>query len=477
MSAELLDLVVVGAGPAGLSAAIEARHWGLSVAVLDEQPALGGQIYRNVDAASPKLRAILGEDYAAGAALTQAFAASGAKHIAGASVWNVGRDMTISYLRDGASHAVEGRSIVLASGAMERPFPVPGWTLPGVMGAGAAQILIKSAGALPREPAVLAGCGPLLYLLAAQYLQAGIALKAVVHTTERADYLRAIPHLPAALRGWRDLRKGMDLLKQLRRHNVPVYAGAQAIAIEGTDRAEALCFTHQGMQHRIDTSLVLLHQGVVPNTQISWALRAKHNWSDSQLCWIPETDAYGEIEDSRIYIAGDSRGIVGAKASAAQGRLAAMGIASRLQRPNVADRRLREQEVRAALQKHLHIRPFLDALYRPKDAHRMPTDDAVIVCRCEEVSAGQIRKYVEVGCQGPNQTKAFGRCGMGPCQGRLCGLTVTELIAQGRGVPPQEVGYYRIRPPLKPITLGELAGGADDGASQSAQAPAATVSA
>jgi len=477
MSAELFDLVVVGAGPAGLSAAIEARHWGLSVAVLDEQPALGGQIYRNVDAASPKLRAILGEDYAAGAALTKAFAASGAKHIAGASVWNVGRDMTISYLRDGASHAVEGRSIVLASGAMERPFPVPGWTLPGVMGAGAAQILIKSAGALPREPAVLAGCGPLLYLLAAQYLQAGIALKAVVHTTERADYLRAIPHLPAALRGWRDLRKGMDLLKQLRRHNVPVYAGAQAIAIEGTDRAEALCFTHQGMQHRIDTSLVLLHQGVVPNTQISWALRAKHNWSDSQLCWIPETDAYGEIEDSRIYIAGDSRGIVGAKASAAQGRLAAMGIASRLQRPNVADRRLREQEVRAALQKHLHIRPFLDALYRPKDAHRMPTDDAVIVCRCEEVSAGQIRKYVEVGCQGPNQTKAFGRCGMGPCQGRLCGLTVTELIAQGRGVPPQEVGYYRIRPPLKPITLGELAGGADDGASQSAQAPAATVSA
>ena len=86
----------------------------------------------------------------------------------------------------------------------------------------------------------------------------------------------------------------------------------------------------------------------------------------------------------------------------------------------------------------------------------MPTDDSVIVCRCEEVPAGQIRKYVEVGCQGPNQTKAFGRCGMGPCQGRLCGLTVTELIAQGRGVPPQEVGYYRIRPPIKPVTLGEL---------------------
>lgn len=461
MNAELFDLVVVGAGPAGLSAAIEARHWGLSVAVLDEQPVTGGQIYRNVDRASPALRSILGKDYVAGAALTRTFAACGARHIAGASVWNVGRDLKINYLRHGVSHVIASRSIVLASGAMERPFPIPGWTLPGVMGAGAAQILIKSAGALPREPAVLAGCGPLLYLLAAQYLQAGVELKAVVHTTQRADYLRAMRHLPEALRGWQDLRKGMDMLRQLRRHRVPVYAGAQDIAVKGDQRAEALCFTHKGAEHRIDTSLVLLHQGVVPNTQISWALRARHNWSDTQLCWIPETDEYGEIEDTRIYIAGDSRGIVGAKASAAQGRLAAMSIASRLQRPNVVDRRLMEQQVRAELQRHLHVRPFLDALYRPKDADRMPVDDAVTVCRCEEVTAGQIRKYVEVGCQGPNQTKAFGRCGMGPCQGRLCGLTVTELIAQGRGVTPQEVGYYRIRPPIKPVTLGELAGGAE----------------
>lgn len=458
MNADMHDVIVVGAGPAGLSAAIEARQWGLSVAVLDEQPATGGQIYRNVDGASLKLRALLGEDYAAGAALTQAFAASGAQHIAGASVWNVGRDRKINYLKDGVSHAVGARSIVLASGAMERPFPVPGWTLPGVMGAGAAQILIKSAGALPREPAVLAGCGPLLYLLAVQYLRAGIELKAVVHTTQRVDYLRAIPHLAEALRGWRDLRKGMDMLMLLRRHKVPVYAGAQSIAIRGEQRAEALCFTHRGVERRIDTSLVLLHQGVVPNTQISWALGARHNWSAAQLCWIPDTDEYGEIEDTRIYIGGDSRGIVGAKASAAQGRLAAISIASRFQRPGVADRRLKEQQVRAELQKHLHIRPFLDALYRPKDAHRMPPDDSVIVCRCEEVSAGQIRKYIEVGCQGPNQTKAFGRCGMGPCQGRLCGLTVTEMIAQGRGMPPQEVGYYRIRPPIKPVTLGELAG-------------------
>jgi NADPH-dependent 2,4-dienoyl-CoA reductase/sulfur reductase-like enzyme len=458
MDAEMVDLLIVGAGPAGLAAAVEARARGLGVALLDEQAAPGGQIYRGVDAAGAKSRAVLGEDYAAGAALTRAFAASGAQHVAGAAVWNVSRDREVNFLQQGANRSLQGRHIVLASGAMERPFPVPGWTLPGVMGAGAAQILYKSAGALPSEPVVLAGCGPLLYLLASQYLAAGVKLKAVVHTTTASAYLRAARHLPGALRGWRDLRKGLRMLEHLRSQRVPVYAGAAEFAIEGTDHAEAIRFRHGGKSHRIASSLVLLHQGVVPNTQLSWALRAPHRWDDAQLCWVPETDGHGQIEDTGIYLAGDCRGIVGAKASASQGRLAAIAIASKL-RPDAGKAlQQREHAVRAELREQVQIRPFLDALYRPAASHRSPQDDSVIVCRCEEVTAGQIRNYAQLGCQGPNQTKAFGRCGMGPCQGRLCGLTVTELLAEARGVPPAEVGYYRIRPPIKPVTLGELAG-------------------
>jgi len=457
MDNDIVDLAIVGAGPAGLSAAIEARRWGLSVVLLDEQNAVGGQIYRGVDAANDRRRSVLGEDYAAGAALTKAFAECGARHIAGASVWNVGRDMKINYLAQGCGRFLEARHILLASGAMERPFPLPGWTLPGVMGAGAAQILYKSTGALPTEPVILAGCGPLLYLLAYQYLQAGVAIKAVIHTTQRSDYIRAASHLPGAIRGWRDLRKGMRMLALLRRNQVPVYAGARDLSILGTERAEGIAFHHKGQRHRIDASLVLLHQGVVPNTQLSWSLRARHVWSETQLCWIPETDAYGQIDDSGIYIAGDSRGIVGAKASATQGRLAAVAVASALHRMEASDRAAREKVLHADLRSQLHIRPFLEALYRPLDAHRIPQQDSVLVCRCEEVTAGQIRQYTEVGCQGPNQTKAFGRCGMGPCQGRLCGLTVTELIAQTRHVSPADVGYYNIRPPIKPITIGELA--------------------
>ena len=101
-------------------------------------------------------------------------------------------------------------------------------------------------------------------------------------------------------------------------------------------------------------------------------------------------------------------------------------------------------------------RAFLDVLYRPAKIFRVPEGDT-LACRCEEVSAERIRATVPLGATGPNQMKSFLRCGMGPCQGRLCGLTVAELIADVRGVSMEDVGYYRLRPPVKPISLGELA--------------------
>lgn len=108
------------------------------------------------------------------------------------------------------------------------------------------------------------------------------------------------------------------------------------------------------------------------------------------------------------------------------------------------------------LSRGLSIRPFLDKLYAPPKEFLTPADE-VNICRCEEVSAGAIRSYVKFGCSGPNQTKAFGRSGMGPCQGRYCGLTVTEILATENNLSHDDVGAYRIRTPLKPITLGEIA--------------------
>ncbi|MGX6568916.1 FAD/NAD(P)-dependent oxidoreductase [Cupriavidus necator] len=451
-----VDIAIVGAGPAGMAAAVAAAATGARVALLDEQEACGGQIYRSIQSAPPERLRILGPDYAAGRALADRFAASSAQHITGAAVWQVTREHTVHYLRNGSVASLQARQVILCTGAMERPFPIPGWTLPGVLTAGAAQILLKSADVVPAEPVVLAGCGPLLYLLGWQYVRAGVPIRAIVDTTDGADYKRALAHLGGALAGWRYLKKGLALMRALKRGGVPFYKGASALSIEGDDAVRALHFTSRGQAHRLATNAVLLHQGVVPNTQFSWALRAAHRWDDTQLCWQPVVDEWGTLDVPGIFVAGDGRGIGGAVAAALQGELAGLAASHNVGKLGAPQWDRLAVPLRAALRSHLGIRPFLDALYRPKPANRVPADD-VVVCRCEEVTAGDIRGFVALGCSGPNQAKSFGRCGMGPCQGRQCGLTVTEVIADARGVPPQEVGYYRIRPPIKPVTLGELA--------------------
>jgi len=154
-----------------------------------------------------------------------------------------------------------------------------------------------------------------------------------------------------------------------------------------------------------------------------------------------------------IAVAGDGAGIAGGTAAAERGRLAAIAAVRALK----PDARLPDpQSVRQRLQREEMGRAFLDWLNRPADSFRQPEGET-LVCRCEEVTAAQVRSTADMGCEGPNQMKAFLRCGMGPCQGRLCGLTVTELIAAQRKSTPAAVGYYRLRPPVKPITLAELA--------------------
>ncbi|MDP5348131.1 MAG: NAD(P)/FAD-dependent oxidoreductase, partial [Paracoccaceae bacterium] len=192
-----VDLIVIGAGPAGMAAATEAAGLGLSVTVLDEQTAAGGQIYRAVTGAGAQRGAVLGQDYLDGAGLALAMQASGAQHLTGAVVWNIEADaegITVTWSQDGHAAQLRAARLILATGALERPVPIPGWTLPGVMTAGAGQILLKASG-LVAERAVLAGSGPLLYLLAAQMARAGTPPLALVETQGMRDTIRALPHL------------------------------------------------------------------------------------------------------------------------------------------------------------------------------------------------------------------------------------------------------------------------------------------
>ncbi|VVD96437.1 (2Fe-2S)-binding protein [Pandoraea communis] len=460
MSTKIVDLLVIGAGPAGLAAALEAKRHGLAPLVVDENGLPGGQIYRNVSRSPLADPAVLGPDYLRGRALVDAFAAAGIAYWPQTLAWQIGGDRRVSVTRQGAGGGtlqIEAGAIVLASGAQERPFPIPGWTLPGVMGVGAAQTLLKASALVPDSPAVLAGCGPLLYLFAWQLINAGVPVRAILDTAEVSGRRDALRHAGGALRAPSYLMKGFKLLRAIRAAGVQHVKHVEALRVIGSTQAEGIEYVVDGRTARIDTALVLLHQGVIPNTQITRSIGCEHEWDEAQLCWRPKTDAWGETSLPGIFVAGDGAGIAGALAAEPSGRLAAVQAAVKLGKLDDAKRDSRTLSLRRELSAHTAIRPFLDALYRPAQAFRAPADDSTIVCRCEEVTAGDVRRMAGLGCVGPNQTKSFSRCGMGPCQGRFCGLTVAELLAQAQGCAVPEVGYYRIRPPIKPVTLGELA--------------------
>lgn len=445
------DVAVIGAGPAGMAAAAETARAGLSTVLLDEQASPGGQIYRSIEQADPNRLAILGEDYAAGRKLAEEFRASGATCLFGATVWNVDRDRQIDYSRSGRSAQLSSSALIVASGAIERPTPMPGWTLPGVVTAGACQILLKANG-LVDDDVVFVGSGPLLWLIAAQMVAAGTKPKAIVETVPRARYRTALSKLSWNLTAAKYLYKGMAMMRAVKSAGVPVYRDATEVAVDGDSQTEAVTFRCDGQRHRIQTTRVALHQGVVPNQQITRLLRCEHAWNEAQRCFVPVRDAYGETNLSDIFVAGDGGGIGGARVAAMQGRIAGWRVVEKAGKPagkGVAG-------LQAALARELSIRPFLEALYAPSHEVLVPAD-GTMVCRCEEVTAGQIREAVDLGAPGPNQVKSFLRSGMGPCQGRMCGLAATEIIAQRRGETPSVVDYYRIRPPLKPLALAELA--------------------
>lgn len=446
------DVAVVGAGPAGLAAASLCARSGLLTVLFDEQSAPGGQIYRGITATPVQDRAILGPDYWTGEKIAREFLASGAQYVPGASVWSLTPELELGVSVGGGSQLLRARRVILATGALERPFPIPGWTLPGVMTAGAAQSLLKSSGLVPSGRTVIAGSGPLLWLLAWQMLNAGATIDALLDTTPAGNRVRALPHIGSFLFS-PYLMKGLALLRAVRRR-VDVRAGVTELRAEGQEKVAAVSYcTASGASGTLPVDNLLLHQGVVPNVNLAMSAGIEHRWNEDQLCWVPVTDRCGATSMPGLYVAGDGAGIAGAQAAAWRGVLAASDVI-RAVRPDVA--RPSEALARAAVARFTRGRRFLDLLYRPAKSFRQPSGDTV-VCRCEEVTARQIADAVKLGCPGPNQMKSFLRCGMGPCQGRLCGLTVTELIAEARGVPPQEVGYYRIRPPVKPITVAELA--------------------
>lgn len=471
-----VELAIIGAGPAGLAAAITAGDLGVKATLFDEGSGPGGQIYRAIEDAGsrPERLALLGEDYARGGDLAQRFRASGSRYLSGHSVFDIAPDGGFGVNGPDGARWIAAKRVIIAPGAMERPVPVPGWTLPGVMGAGAAQTLLKGSGLVPSTPVVLAGSGPLVVLIARQLLAAGARIEAVLDTTPRANFNSAALLFPSAFFAGNDLRKGLAWLREVKRSGVAWHKGVSGIRIEGKEAVEAISFSAGGRSQRIACRLVLLHEGVIPNVQLSMAAGIEHEFDDAQWCWRPRADGFGRTGLEPILVAGDGAGIGGADLAADAGELAALAAAVDLGRLAAGDLQTRARPVMARMGAKRRVRRFLDTLYRPRREVLAPPDDETVVCRCEEVTAGELRRVAAMGCPGPNQAKAFTRCGMGPCQGRMCGLTAAAVLAAAGGRSMVEVGHLRIRPPVKPITVGELAGLAGVGPPPEATPPMPT---
>lgn len=456
---EEFDLVIVGAGPAGMSAAIAARAAGLSCVVLDEQAAPGGQIYRNVESNWMGDRSILGQEYYTGESLVQDFRACGATYLEGATVWELTGDLRVAYSRNDAIGFAKGRALVVATGALERPMTIPGWTLPGVMSVGSAQIMLKSEAAVPEGRFALAGTGPLLLLTALQLCRTGAKPAAIIETGSQNKTGAFLSDPLASAFGWQNLTKGLSWMRALRRHKVPHFHSASDIIAQGDDRLTSVSFRHRHGTEQLKLDRLFLHQGVVPHLNLPASIECGLEWSDEKRLWRPRTGPEGQSDREGVFIVGDGAEVLGAEAARISGRLAALEIIHQLTGQDTA----RERQVcRRQLDTERRFRRALDRAYLPPRDHLVPVSDDTIVCRCEAVTAGDLRQAAHQGCPGINQVKFFTRAGMGPCQARSCGTSVSLLMAQATGRSPTEVGYMSIRPPVKPVPLQQLASLAEE---------------
>lgn len=454
------DAIVIGAGPAGLACSAELADKGLDVAILDEQATPGGQIYRNITAASGKQLSILGEDYLEGKRVVEEFQKASPDYLPQARVWQAEANGDVFLSHGGASRKISADYIVISTGAMERPVPFPGWTLPGVMTCGGMSNLFKDSSLSPQEPVVLAGSGPLLWLVAEHLFALDAPVAAILDTTPLGQIFPAMKHLPKALKRFSYMMKGVKMIAEVHRtaiqRKVPIHRNVKDIRAIGKERLESVKARCGSKEIHFGATTLLVSEGVIPNTSLLRQVGCNHTWDPIQRYWHPDVREDGRTNLPTVFVAGDGHFVHGAKSAELKGRLTGLTIAREMNRLSREEYQSLTAPFREELKTELLPRPFIDALYAPRPS-LYTMSDSTLVCRCEGVTAGKIRDLVQDGLTDHNEIKAIIRCGMGPCQGRMCGPAVHELIVEGSGIAPEKARQHRLRPPIKPVSLQELA--------------------
>ena len=449
------DVIVIGSGPAGIASATAAAEQGLDVLVLDEQSGLGGQIYKNIERQQENIIDILGDDYERGFTLIERFHKSNVTYLPESTVWKLGHKGNVFFSHKGKSTEFKGRRVVIATGAMERPQPFSGWTLPGVMGAGGVDALLKGDGVIPSGPITMVGSGPIMFLVAGHMKKLGVEVTHFFDTTPQDSIFRALPHLPNALKRVGYMMKGVGMLAETVRTTGKYRRNIKKFSAQGKERVESLTVMQGNKKITVPATTVLVHQGIIPRTEFSRQLRIDHRWDSVQRYWYPILNNDGRTSSPAIFMAGDGAYVHGAVASEKKGEITGLTIAEDLGKVSESVN-ARKAKLIKELGYELNPRPFIDTLY-PAPPSMGDIDDEVTVCRCEEVNAGSIRKLVSIGQTTPEMVKALTRTGMGPCQGRMCSCSLSEIIASETHQDITKVGTHNIRPPVRNIGLGELA--------------------
>ncbi|MDR6819870.1 NADPH-dependent 2,4-dienoyl-CoA reductase/sulfur reductase-like enzyme [Neorhizobium sp. 2083] len=441
-------VVIVGAGPAGIRAAELLVKAGIKPVVIDEGLKGGGQIYRRPPQGFTRpLKQLYGSEASKAVALHTAFdrmvAAGEIDYHRQSSVLATAGNLLQALTSDGRKDFTYDR-LILATGAMDRLAPIPGWQAPGVYSLGATQIALKAQGVALGEKIVLAGSGPLLTLVATQLLKAGANIAAILDTSSLRDQTAGLPGMLA--------RPGLVLRGLLMRAKLGrlYHAGVKLDRIESDERGPVAMHWRdaRGRAQLTACDTVGLGWHLRAETQLAGLAGCTFDYDQSWSQWLPRADRMGRAAEG-LYLAGDGLRILGADGAEVAGRLAATAC--------LADMGLPVPDATSDLRRLDRLERFARGMARafpwPRDIVRAVPDETV-VCRCEGVTAGQLRESVSYGGAEANRVKSLARVGMGRCQGRFCQIAGAELIADKAGIEVCDAGRLREQAPVRPLPIG-----------------------